>query len=73
MNKEKLLKIVGDELSASNYEKLLVFLSNRQVVFSDELRIEIQDKAKLIGTEISGSEFYQWLNSYVCNKLLIKY
>jgi hypothetical protein len=71
MNKDKLLKIVGDELSANTYEKLLVFLSNPQIRFSDNLRIEIQEKARLVGTEISGSEFHQWLNSYVCNKLLI--
>jgi hypothetical protein len=69
MNKEKLLQIVGNELNANTYEKLLVFLSNPQIRFSDDLRVEIQEKAKLVGTEISGSEFYQWLNSYACNKL----
>lgn len=69
MDKEELLEIVGDELSANTYEKLLVFLSNPQIRFSDDLRIEIQEKAKLVGKEISGNEFYQWLNSYVCNKL----
>lgn len=68
-NKKELLQIVGNELSANKYNELLVFLSNPQIRFSDDLRIEIQEKAKLVGTEISGSEFYQWLNSYVCNKL----
>jgi len=70
MEKE-LLEIVGEELSANSYIKLYEFVARekRKVNFSNDLRIEIQEKAKLVGSEITGSEFGQWLNSYVANKL----
>ena len=69
MTNKTLNDIVGRELTATKYFELEAFIRNTRFVFSDTLRIEIQDKAKKIGTEISGSEFGQWLNSYVANKL----
>jgi len=69
MKNKNLNDIVGNELTATKYFELEAFIRNTRFVFSDTLKIEIQDKAKKIGTEISGSEFGQWLNSYVANQL----
>jgi len=69
MKNKTLNEIVGKELTAPKYIELEAFIRNTSVVFSDTLCIEIQDKANKIGTEISGSEFRQWLNSYVSNQL----
>jgi len=69
MKNKNLNDIVGKELTATKYFELEAFIRNTRVVFSNTLRIEIQDKAKKVGTEISGSEFGQWLNSYVANQL----
>lgn len=75
MDKE-LLEIVGNELSANSYINLYEYVLKekrgllKELKFSDYLRIEIQEKSKLVGTKISGSEFGLWLNSYVLNKLI---
>ncbi len=66
-----LLEIVGKELSAKSYAELLAFLSNCKIMFTNELRIEIQEQAKEVGGVVSGYDFELWLNKSVAERLSI--
>ena len=69
-DESELLALVGDSLTAKEYKDLLCFLLKVKPFFSSEIRIEIQNTAKLVGDEISGSAFEDWLNKHVAGKII---
>lgn len=68
----ELLKMLGDRLTAKEYNELLIFIGRLRPQFGDDTRILIQDEAKSVGSDKSGSEFGDWLNRVVSKNIIIK-
>ena len=70
--KRELLKMLGDKLTAKEYDDLLTFIIRLRPQFDDDTRIAIQDKSKDIGATTSGGQFGDWLNRVVSKNIIVK-